>query len=81
MSNGYFNNTIQSMFDISDEIFEAMYTPSDQRYNRQHKILKQLRETQLIEHYNHLDTNLQSMFVWSDYIFYQSDERFEKQHE
>ena len=74
MPNSNFDNTIKSIFDLSDEIFEAMYTPSDQRYNRQHKILKQLRETQLIEHYKRLETNLQAMYT-------RSDEIFDKQHE
>ena len=37
MSNGYFDKKIQAMFDLSDQIFEATYTRSDQIYDKQHE--------------------------------------------
>ena len=40
MSNVYFDNTIQAMFDQSDQIFKAMYAQSDQIYEKQHEELK-----------------------------------------
>ena len=37
---GCFDDKIKSMFDLSDQIFEAKCTPSDQRSDKQHEILK-----------------------------------------
>ena len=36
ISNGYFYNTSQYIFNQYDQIFEAMYDQSDQRYEKQH---------------------------------------------
>ena len=44
MSNCYFDNTIQAMFDLSYRIFEVMCTPSYQISDKQQQKLKQLRE-------------------------------------
>ena len=48
-------------------------------------MLKQLRETQGIEHYKNIGTNFQDMFPLPDQIFEaiyaQCDQIFEKQHE
>ena len=44
MSNIYSDKKIQAMFYLSNKIFEAMYTPYDQRSDKQQEILKHLRE-------------------------------------
>ena len=69
MSNGYFDNTIQDMFDLSNKTFVAMYNKFDQRHGKQYEIFNQLRETKFIENYKHLDTNLQAMFAQSSEKF------------
>ena len=33
MQNGYFDDTIQAIFDISDQTYEFICTPSGQRYD------------------------------------------------
>ena len=45
MSVGYFDKTIQAMFDQYYQNFEYMYTQSDQISDKQRKELNQLRET------------------------------------
>ena len=73
------------MFDLSDQICDAMCNPSDQISDNKHEIVKQLREQKLSEYYKHLEVNLQSIFSrydeifsWYDEIFFRSDEIFDK---
>ena len=55
----YFDDTIQTMFNLSDQIFEAVCNPFYKWSDKQHEILKQLIVLKLSESYKHIDTNLQ----------------------
>ena len=59
MSTGCFDGTIQAMFDLSDQTVEAMCNSSNKISDKQHEILKQLREQNISEYYKNIDTNLQ----------------------
>ena len=63
-----YGGTIQAMFDLYDQIFESMCTPSDRRSDKQHRILKQFREKNRSESYKHLIPNIQEMFSKSGAI-------------
>ena len=66
-----YGGTIQAMFDLYDQIFESMCTPSDRRSDKQHIILKQFREKNRSESYKHLIPNIQEMFSKSGAILEQ----------
>ena len=64
--NSYFEDTIQAMFYLSDQIFKDVCTPTDKICEKQHTILNQVREIKLSDYYKHLDTKLQEMFARYD---------------
>ena len=64
----YFDNITQAMFDLNDQIFEAMCTLSDKRSDKQHVILKYSFDNTL-EHKEELN-----------YLREKYDQIFEKQH-
>ena len=72
-----YGDTIQVMFDISDQIFKAIYTPPDKIYDKKNEILKQLRELKPSESYRHCSPNIQEMFSKSDERYKKSDIRSE----
>ena len=53
-----YGDKIQSMFDLSDQRSESICTPSDQRYDKQNEILKQLKELKPGESYKLISPNI-----------------------
>ena len=72
-----FDDTIQSILYISDQIFESIFTPSDQIYEKQREILNWFREPGPSESYKHIIPNTQEIFRKTDKIFEQQQEYFE----
>ena len=79
MSSPY-GGKIQAMFDLYDQISESICTPSDKRYDKQKKTLKQLRELKPSESYNNIRPNIPYFYCKSDYIVEEIKQLIKQQH-